>query len=109
MQLAESEGIVASGESETVEFKKSTAQLARCGETLSAFLNGQGGRVFIGITNVFYRRGLVGQWGRGTNRIVPALKAGLVAMTLPDKPHSRLQKYRLTDKGRGWMLTRTQG
>ena len=50
MQPAELERIVASGESETVEFKKSTAQLPRCGEALCAFLNGQGGRVFIGIT-----------------------------------------------------------
>ena len=50
MELADLEKIVAGGESETVEFKKSTAQLARAGETLCAFLNGQGGRVFIGVT-----------------------------------------------------------
>jgi predicted HTH transcriptional regulator len=30
----------------------------------------------------------------------PAVKAGLVEMTIPDKPNSRLQKYRLTAKGR---------
>jgi len=29
----------------------------------------------------------------------PALAAGLVEMTLPDKPNSRLQRYRLTQKG----------
>ena len=33
-----------------VEFKKSTAQLSRAGETLCAFLNGRGGRVLIGVT-----------------------------------------------------------
>lgn len=50
MDLAELGKIAAAGESETVEFKKSTGQLTRAGETLCAFLNSQGGRVFIGIT-----------------------------------------------------------
>ena len=44
------QAIVTAGESETVEFKKSTAQLTRAGETLCAFLNTNGGRVFIGVT-----------------------------------------------------------
>jgi ATP-dependent DNA helicase RecG len=30
----------------------------------------------------------------------PALADGLVEMTIPDKPTNRLQKYRLTAKGR---------
>lgn len=29
----------------------------------------------------------------------PAINAGLIEMTTPDKPNSRLQKYRLTQKG----------
>ncbi|MFP4622484.1 MAG: ATP-binding protein [Bacteroidales bacterium] len=37
------------GESETLEFKKSTGQLNRAGETLCAFLNGKGGTVYIGV------------------------------------------------------------
>lgn len=32
-----------------------------------------------------------------------ALAAGVLEMTVPDKPQSRLQKYRLTASGRQWL------
>ena len=38
-----------------------------------------------------------------TAYLLPAMAAGLLEMTLPDKPTSRLQKYRLTEKGRAWL------
>jgi hypothetical protein len=50
MDLKELQSIVAAGESETVELKKSTAQLPRAGESLCAFLNGNGGLVLIGVS-----------------------------------------------------------
>jgi hypothetical protein len=37
--------------------------------------------------------------------VAPAMAAGLIEMTLPEKPNSHLQRYRLTGKGRA-MLTR---
>ncbi len=41
--------LTAQGESETLEFKRSTAELRRAGETLCAFLNGEGGQVLFGV------------------------------------------------------------
>lgn len=36
--------------------------------------------------------------------LLPALVADLIEMTIPDKPRCSKQKYRLTDKGRQWLV-----
>ena len=38
--------------------------------------------------------------------LLPALAQGYLEMTLPDQPNSRLQRYRLTEKGQRWLLPR---
>ena len=50
MDIRELKKFVSAGESETVEFKKSTGQLRRAAETLCGMLNGTGGRVLVGVT-----------------------------------------------------------
>jgi len=49
MNLTALRQLIAQGESETLELKRSTAELRRAGETLCAFLNGEGGQVLIGV------------------------------------------------------------
>ncbi len=36
------------------------------------------------------------------NYLQPALSLNLIEMTIPDKPNSRIQKYRLTALGKEW-------
>jgi len=38
--------------------------------------------------------------------LYPLLRAGWPERAIPDKPTSRPQKYRLTDKGRAWLTKR---
>ena len=46
---------------------------------------------------------LKGQANFRERYLKPALDLELVEMTIPDKPRSSKQKYRLTDKGKEWV------
>ncbi len=37
------------------------------------------------------------------------VKLGLIEMTIPDKPRSSKQRYRITKKGREWLDSRKKG
>ncbi len=52
---------------------------------------------------------LKGQANFRNRYLQPALSANLVEMTIPEKPNSRLQKYRLTEKGRQALRDRRGG
>ncbi|MFI5342939.1 MAG: helix-turn-helix domain-containing protein [Chlamydiales bacterium] len=51
MNLTELEEIIQKGESDVLEFKKSTFLLHAIAETLCGFFNGKGGKVLIGVTS----------------------------------------------------------
>ena len=73
-------------EGKTLEFKRDLSSPQNLLKTLVAFANSAGGRLVIGVDDA--------------RRVV-----GVIAMTLPDKPQSRLQRYRLTPQGRALLAT----
>ena len=48
---------------------------------------------------IFAAIGLNGDSRAFKRHIAPLLAEGFIEMTVPDKPNSRLQKYRITKKG----------
>lgn len=54
----------------------------------------------LGNAEILAELGLKNRRRMRENYIAPALEAGLIEYTIPDKPNSRLQKYRLTPAGR---------
>lgn len=54
------------------------------------------------------RLGLAQVYLNYQRHILPCLQKGWIERTIPDKPNSRLQKYRLTERGRDYM-NKTKG
>jgi len=59
----------------------------------------------LGRTEMQVLLGLKSQANFRDRYLLPVLKAGYIERTIPAKPNSRLQKYRLTQKGRQVMLS----
>jgi len=113
MKLNELEKLIQQGESDTLEFKKSTGQLKNTGETLCAFLNNKGGIVLIGVND---RGEIIGQQvAEKTHREVGGTLAKLApehnvkisyieinkdkkVIILQAKPHTDLQPYTFDGK-----------
>lgn len=53
--------------------------------------------------------GLAGRGNFIVQYLKPAIEAGLIEMTIPDKPNSRLQRYRLTDAGKARLAAKRGG
>lgn len=54
---------------------------------------------------IFAALGMSGDSRSFRRHLQPLIEAGLIEMTVPDKPNSRLQKYRLTDSGKAQLQT----
>ena len=96
MTTNEIEAIVRRGESDTIEFKKTTGQLSRAAETICGFLNGRVGIVLFGVTP---DKGIVGQTvSDGTlqdvalclRRFEPPAPVQIERGALPDSAHELL-------------------
>ena len=54
-------------------------------------------------TNLLSRLGLSNETRNVRRHLDPLIEARLVERTIPDKPTSRLQRYRITDAGRAYL------
>jgi len=96
MTIADIEDLARRGESESIEFKRSTGQLGRAAEALCAFLNARGGSVLVGVSP---DRKIVGQLVNDSTlqdvaqvlkRFDPAAPIQIHRVPVPDSGHEVL-------------------
>jgi ATP-dependent DNA helicase RecG len=83
----------------TAEKKKSTTQSATQSSDSVVRLLGALDRGPLSSAEIRDRLNLKHRPTLRKNYLHPALEKGYIEMTIPEKPQSRLQKYRLTEKG----------
>ena len=76
---------------DTVEDTMEDAKMVRLLQAISGTMTRHDLQSSLGLKNDDYFRKAY---------LLPALRAGLIEMTIPDKPLSKYQRYRLTPKGR---------
>ena len=93
MNLKQIEKIVKQGESSTVEFKKSTGMLRSAFSTICAFLNGEEGTVFIGVTD---KGKIVGQ--EVSDRTRQEIASAVSELEPPAQSHISVRYVSVDDK-----------
>jgi ATP-dependent DNA helicase RecG len=98
------QALIAAGESQTLELKKSTAEKDRACRSLCAltpemlYLPHESKPWNPWIAKVFHRRGIIETWGRGTLKIASLMQAaGLPVPTLQERTQSVVMTFVLPD------------
>ncbi|CAM2862002.1 Fic family protein [Propionibacterium acidifaciens] len=96
--ILDPDGRVADVEGKTLEFKRDLSSPERPLRTIVAFVNSAAGPC--SRADLLTTIGLSDAYGNYRRHLLPLVEQGYLARTIPDKPNSRFQRYRLTDAGR---------
>ena len=92
-----------------VAFDQAYLKVLRAGQRQTGQVTPEGGRILLALDGEMSRAELMtvlslkDEKHFRTHYRQAALAAGVLEMTVPDKPQSRHQKYRLTASGRQWI------